>query len=212
MHFLYAFDIDRVDESELNEILKNKTNFFRSETLVDFKRLLNYAILAVHGIPKKLYEGDVRSKLSIYYGRTTATPENVISRWKNSKVRHSHTNGLILGEVPTENIRNAEENAIRIFQTLQVHGKLCINTLRNISSNSVGQLSTTESSILYLTWGIDEDSREIKRPTQSEIKEIASDAFERVTVDLSKKSLRDIFSLTRRYAETVPVRWHKNHS
>jgi hypothetical protein len=203
---IYAFDFDIVDNEELQTAI-DRAPIFDLDSLQNFKRLLAHSIGAVHAVCMKLHQPSWRDQLVVYYGRSTDDAQNVLGRWKS----RGHRFGLVLGKVPTKEVHDAESDAIKLFSLIDQNDGLCIKKFDNLAKGGNGPLPSSKWSTLYLTWYFDRNSIELFKLTLDEVNDLADEAYDDLTWDLSTRTIRDILRLTRSYSHLIPLRWYPGH-
>jgi len=210
---MLAFEIAEIEDEELEEGLA-KAKFFCFFTGQEKRKLLAHGIGAVHSIAKKLHGYDAHGGLSIYIGR--AGESHVVSRLQASKRARDHRFALVLANTFTDEIEDAEDTIIQLFNMADERGGLCIKEFCNIQNGSFGPLPSDEESYLYITWKVDSYFTTPSKLKPSEIEEIIDEAredeaYEELLGDMSRQSIRSILEMTRVWSHTVPLRWHRNH-
>lgn len=208
-----AYEIAEIDEEELEEGLK-KARFFNFITGSEKRKLLAHGIGTVHSIAQKLHDYDVHGGISLYIGR--AGESHVISRMKASRRTRGHRFGLVFAKTFTDEIEEAEDSIIKLFNLADERGGICIKEFCNIHNGSFGPIPSDEESFLYMTWKIDNYHIDPSKLTPTEIEEIIDEAsedesYDELLSDMSRQSIRSILELTRRWSHVVPLRWHRNH-
>ncbi len=208
-----AFRIAEIEDEDLEESL-NRVKKFPITSNQQITRLMVHAIGTIHKIAGHLHGDDVHGRISLYIGR--AGRKSVRSRLEDSSRKRLHVYGTVFARCNTDEVKDAETHAIRLFKLVKKNNGLCIKKFENIAGSGIGSLPDTPDSFLYMTWKVDSYEGDVNRLTPSEIKDIIDEVrenelYENSLGELSRQSLRTILELTRRRSSMVPLRWHRNH-
>ncbi len=200
---LVAFDLKDISQNEIK-----KSSPWIPQIGSDMKKFIFHCIGSIHSIASVLHHSEDRGKLRLYFGRSSESYPGLINRWRDSRNTKKNQFGIILCTLPTNETSTAERAAIRIFKILRDNNTICVGDIVNVHTGSAGPQPNTENSFIYVTWRLDYRSTDyiIKKPSPSEIVRYVSE----IELDeISKKSLKEIFEMTKLYTYRIPVEWNR---
>jgi hypothetical protein len=200
---LIAIDIDQISKDALVSSMEAAPRYEAG-----FAVAARQIVRTIHSI-KSLHQDTELGELEFYVGRASGTAEHVRNRWKEHSTKKEHESAVVVFEAESHLVAKWEGLANKLIKILKTRQKICV---ANIAANSSGGKSSTDFSVVYLTWKTvprEPINKLLAKDVEAVARQLFEDANGEITMDTA---IRAIDPITKPTQERLAIEWAEGES